>query len=336
MNITGNVISNSEGDKGDKGIYVYNRTLVNDVYEDKTPAQWSDKIKDNVIKNYNIDIQTGTSVLINIETGESLSEIITMMDEPVKLKVTGAITSSDLSKIKNKFISVPSSATKHVLKELDLSETTGLTQIGANAFNAGSGAGGNKVLERILLPNSVKKIGMMAFFWNRALKEISVMSQLESIGVNAFDGCGFEEITLGPSLKEMGDKAFSGCDMLKSVTFNSPELKVLPTDAFNGCSNLTNVTLPENIESIGERAFMSCSKLTTIAFPASLKEVYSTAFPNRILEDVTSYATTPPTVLAFEMPGKHNAILRVPSESVEFYKADVNWSTNFNIVPIEE
>ena len=93
------------------------------------------------------------------------------------------------------------------LTNIDLPPT--LKTIGGNAFyNCYN-------LTNINLPPTLKMICSSAFFGCSRLKKISLPG-VESIGDDAFNGCGFTEVRIPSTLKFIGNGAFS-CGLLKKV-----------------------------------------------------------------------------------------------------------------------
>ena len=95
------------------------------------------------------------------------------------------------------------------------------------------------------------------------------------------------EVTLPSDLEKIGDNAFADCYDLTSVSIPSG-VKSIGTRGFATCRNLTVSTFPTVLTSIGSYAFVDCYKLTSISFPAGLTSIESYAFQNCIgLSEVT-------------------------------------------------
>ncbi len=93
--------------------------------------------------------------------------------------------------------------------------------------------GGNRNIERVVIPKTVKTIGDEAFMYCHFLKEIV-----------------FEE---GSELTSIGDSAFYGTALVSVVL---PEgLKTIDEGAFHSCDDMKEITLPSTLESIGRNAF---------------------------------------------------------------------------------
>ena len=122
--------------------------------------------------------------------------------------VTGRITNSDLTAIKNAMSGNPDA--KIVL---DLSGTTGLTEIPERAFWYCSSLAGIK------LPSTLTSIGKNAFLSCENLASVKIPEGVTSIGVSAFSGCRITTIELPASLTSIGDEAFRYTDNLSTINF---------------------------------------------------------------------------------------------------------------------
>lgn len=98
----------------------------------------------------------------------------------------------------------------------------------------------NSYVETIIIPTSVKYIKDKCFKSCTNLKRVLFypVSQLISIGNNAFQGCNnLNTIHLPDSLQTIGYKAFQGCSNLQVYINPSSQLKVVAMDAFDKTIN---------------------------------------------------------------------------------------------------
>ena len=226
------------------------------------------------------------------------------------LKVTGAITNTTISQI----ATAMNNNTKAKIN-LDLSGTTGLTEIPENAFYIDNTLNDNLI--SIIIPDSVTSIGDYAFR-NCEITSVTIGSGVTSIGSGAFTICSkLKEVIISNNIKieEIKDYAFSNCYILTGFTIPSC-LTSIGNGAFNYCSNLTkfevdtsnpnysssddgtilfnknkteliaypsakdNVTIPSGVTSIADRAFYHCSDLKNITIPDSVTTIGEYAFAN--------------------------------------------------------
>jgi len=161
-----------------------------------------------------------------------------------------------------------------------------------------AGAFQDMLLEKIVLPESMKKIGPNCFKGCKILETVVVPTNVETIEWNAFlDNVSLKTIDL-ENVKEIGDKAFGGCTSLPTVNMvnlekldhnafkgctsltdvNLPKLAEIPNRAFDGCTSLSEVTLSDIIKTIGDNAFRECSALEQITMPKELETIGKEAF----------------------------------------------------------
>lgn len=153
-------------------------------------------------------------------------------------------------------------------------------------------------LKKVILPDSVERIGERAFFDNIELKEINLPKNLKSIEFAAFSNTGIISLEFPESLEYIGENAFIDCKNLNRVkipeSINSIEKKT-----FMGCSGLEEINLPSKLEKIGELAFCECKNLKKIEFPKYMEELGEACFQKSGLisikissniEDISYYA----------------------------------------------
>ena len=124
-----------------------------------------------------------------ITTASNVTEKIKALtkENTYTIKVTGAISSSTISEIKEALQSLSSK----IYVNLDFNEATGLTSIDEKAFYDCDN------LTSVTIPDSVTSIGESAFGYCNKLTSV----------------------TIGKGVTSIGDYAFSGCSKLTSVTF---------------------------------------------------------------------------------------------------------------------
>ena len=230
----------------------------------------------------------------------------------------------------------------------------GVTSIGESAF---CGCGG---LTSITIPESVTSIGKEAFWYCGGITSITIPEGVTSIENGVFYGCSnltsivlpegvtsiegwtfyacsnLTSITLPKGVTSIGESAFGNCSSLTSITL--PEgVTSIGESAFYKCSSLTSITLLEGMKSIGESAFFGCSGLTSIVFPKTLETISNSAFGLCTrLSNVYCYAESVPSISidAFNSKTIKNAILRVPADVLDSYKATAPWSGFGSIIAL--
>lgn len=159
--------------------------------------------------------------------------------------------------------------------------TPGTEIICDNAFSRCENLGG------ILIPETVKAIGMRAFEDCKSMGTFVFPSEIKVIKEYCFFACkNLESVTLSDSLETIEKCAFEGCRNLKKIDF--PEtVKTIGFAAFRGCpleelnlpenleiieamafcrAEIKKLIIPKNVKVIGRKAFVDCFNLNTIEF----------------------------------------------------------------------
>ena len=119
------------------------------------------------------------------------------------------------------------------------------------------------LLDTIVLPASVNRLGQYAFMNCTNLKSINLPVTQKTLPISFMEGCSsLESIELPATL----------------TTINQ--------DAFYGCSSLKNVNLHEGITTIYQRAFQNC-KLESVTIPSTVISIGSSAFKGNPTKSVT-------------------------------------------------
>lgn len=149
----------------------------------------------------------------------------------------------------------------------------GITSLGNRLFYQGW-------MESIQLPNSVKHIGIEAFYECRFLKNITIPNGVKRIGYNAFSLCEkLDNVIIANSVTEIGSSAFYGCTSLKKITLPNG-LKSIPYGMFSNCTSLYSIIIPQSVKSIGERVFQECSSLDNLIIPDGVTDMGDMVFSN--------------------------------------------------------
>jgi hypothetical protein len=136
-----------------------------------------------------------------------------------------------------------------------------VVEIGAKAL------GQRMEITSVTIPNSVTKVGEMAFF-STGITTITLPSGITELGKGAF-GASTEltKITLPSGITEIPEACFSSAFGLTSITIPNGVTRI-GMKAFNGCESLKEVIIPESVTEIETGAFMYCSELTTVKLPS--------------------------------------------------------------------
>ena len=120
-------------------------------------------------------------------------------------------------------------------------------------------------LTSVTLPNSVTRIGYMAFWGCTHLTSITIPDSVTNTDHCAFIGCSrLTSITIPNRVANIGKYAFAGCTNLASITIPDGMTRI-GHEAFAGCPNLKSVTIPNSVTNIGNMAFIGIKSITVDA-----------------------------------------------------------------------
>ena len=132
-------------------------------------------------------------------------------------------------------------------------------------------------ITQVSIPQGVTRIGNSALWGMVSLENVTIPDSVETIGDNAFDGCGVTKIVIPDSVIRIGKEAFRTCGSLEEVKL-SKSLTDIGDDAFANCGELLEIQIPAGVKTIGAGAFQSCTKLESIDIPSSVTNIGAVAF----------------------------------------------------------
>lgn len=191
----------------------------------------------------NVDIET-------IPASAFTNTWIHFIDFPTKLKTIGD------NAFDNRFLTGPL-----VLPE-------GLDSIGKEAFQ-------KNYITEVTIPESVRAIGVTAFYDNQSLKSATLNNSMESISQSLFNYCQkLAVVHGGKNVKIVDQTAFAGCDSLRSISDITPV--TINSSAFYNCRKLESLNF-SRIKSIGYESFYNCFGLKE-ADLTTLTSIYGRSF----------------------------------------------------------
>lgn len=240
-------------------------------------ADWNDISKMTglmAIDMTNVDIET-------IPASAFTNTSIRFIDFPTKLKTIG------------------DNAFDNCLLTGPLVLPEGLDSIGKEAFQ-------KNYITEVTIPESVRAIGVTAFYDNQSLKSVTLNNSMESISQSLFNYCQkLAVVHGGKNVKTIGYRAFYSCDSLRSIkdvvpvtidreafskcqkleSFNFSRIKSIGYESFYQCYGLKEADLT-TLTSI-DRSFAGCTGLKKVTFGNDITTIKTDAFYNcHALEEV--------------------------------------------------
>lgn len=172
---------------------------------------------------------------------------------------------------------------KNKVTSLVFEEGSVLETVGDFAFGAETtGNGQNKIIDKIVIPASVKTIGERAFYNIARHIEIEEGSVLETIGDYAFASRAHTdanavymeqaEFVIPASVKQIGMAAFYYQGMQVIRFEEGTTITDIPAQ-FAASSSLAHIDIPATVTDIWAAAFQN-TKLTSITIPATVKHIH--------------------------------------------------------------
>ncbi len=163
-----------------------------------------------------------------------------------------------------------------LLEHLVIPDT--VTRIGDHAFYQ------YKALKSVTLPDSPIEVGARAFGYCTELRTLK-LGGVTRIGEEAFCKCPFNPLTLPATLTHIGDRAFAECNNI--VTVHIPgSVREIGNGAFAQAERLGIITIDEGVTAIGNSAF-SATQCSRINLPSTLEILGDFAFYHTNLGSIT-------------------------------------------------
>ncbi len=158
----------------------------------------------------------------------------------------------------------------------DLSEYTvpdTVTQLEDGSFR-------NSKIKKIIIGESVTKIGGAAFSKCENLNEVIIEGNKVAFDRSVFSGCSsLKSFVMPEENTAVSTNMFTNCENLESVVLHS-KITIINHSAFSGCSRLSEISLPESVTSIGRYAFKNCASLKSINIPSQVTKIDFGVFSN--------------------------------------------------------
>lgn len=201
--------------------------------------------------------------------------------------------------------------------------------IGAYAFASNNVGAVWQKATGLIIKSGVTSIESNAFAsWVNALSLV-IPDSCVSIKNSAFRSWRSAlSLVIPSSVVELETYAFEGWSAALSFTLSS-NITAIPANCFQSWLAITNIDIPEGVLQIGSQSFAGATACLSLLLPSTLLSCTNNSFQGLTsCNEITCFATTPPTITSTTFSGlKSTCIIKVPTGSVEAYKAAPNWST---------
>ncbi len=187
------------------------------------------------------------------------------------------------------------------------SEINGITvaEIGNEVFADNTNIG------RLVIPDSVTRLGYRMCSGCTALREVRLPAGLTVIPDEAFDGCSsLQTVNFPGTLKEIRSDAFCGTALTEFVAPDS--LTDIWGYAFKDCADLAKVDL-KNVRDLGSGAFQNCTALQSVRLADKM-----TGLSDHIFDGCASLAE-------IDMPDNPIAVSFTMLDGTAYYNDPSNW-----------
>ncbi len=169
-------------------------------------------------------------------------------------------------------------------------QPAGVVYLGNYAYAFISGEGNSTA--DITLRDGTTSFADTLFAGQKGLNSVVIPDSIKTIPAGAFASCtALVSITLGNGVESIGDSAFANCSALKTVNFGTG-LKTIGTKAFYNLPQLLTTKLPEGLTTIGSEAFGACIRLADVTIPASVTAIGDNAYLDCVTLQVKGVTVT--------------------------------------------
>lgn len=129
----------------------------------------------------------------------------------------------------------------------------------------------------------ITSIGNDVFKSNTSLTKVTILSNITTIGLRAFEYCSnLQEVMMYDGVTTLSDSGddygiFRECSKLGKITLSN-NITTIPRGCFYGCYPLKEIELPTSLTTINATAFYNCRSLASITIPKTVTSLGGSIF----------------------------------------------------------
>lgn len=145
----------------------------------------------------------------------------------------------------------------------------------------------NEYVTSVELPETIVEIPTYAFYKCTNLEKVVIPEGVKFIGMHAFEECtSLTAVQIPDSVVTIGDFAFCKCTNLSDVKM-SGNVQSIGMYSFSNCEALSTIALPDTLVSVGDMAFAYCTSMSEITIPVGIETISANVFSG--CPDITVY-----------------------------------------------
>ena len=168
-----------------------------------------------------------------------------------------------------------------------------------------------KAMTSVTIPDSIKKIGYMAFYECKQLKSVHIPDSVTDLEPYSFGNCyALASFNIPKGITEIPAYAFEWANI---TSLDIPDnITKIGEGAFGFCKNVTSLTIPDSVTEIGEKAFQSWKGLKSFEVPKNVTKLSGNTFMSSGITTLTVSPENP----VYDSRDNCNAVIETDTDKL--------------------